>query len=212
MADKEMMIKPVSGGWLLVRLDTGKEASLPEYCHVKLKETVSGRDVITIQEGPYAQQRASVKHGFLVERRQDGKAIVLFYVASNVLSWQGGPAAKFTDDGVSGGTPVFTSASNPVPFGNWNVEIPDFPHGLGRGYTGYAGHAMTWFRVATPDSKDRYIHCGTISEGCVTVGIKGDKTSANGQAALRNYERLYAYLIARRDASGIVGQIQVYDH
>jgi hypothetical protein len=105
----------------------------------------------------------------------------------------------------------FTDPSNKVPAGQWDIEIPDFPHELGRGYTGFAPHAMSWFRIAAPISKDRYIHPGTISAGCATVGIKGDRTSAQGQAALRAYEKLYAYLIRRRKSAGIVGQIQVQD-
>lgn len=213
MADRDMMIKPVTGGWLLVRLDGGLEESLPEYCHVKLHKSTNGRDSITIQEGPHALKSATVQSGFLIERRHDPQAIVTFYLGSNVLSWPGGPATKPPNGGgVTGGLASFTDVNNKVPEGLWDVEIPDFPHKLGRGYTGFTGHALSWFRIAAQNSRDRYIHPGTISEGCATVGIKGDKSSSSGQAALRDYEKIYAYLIARRKSAGVVGQIQVFPY
>ncbi len=212
MPDKEMMVKSLASGWLLLRLDTGPEVSIPEYCHVKFHKSFGGRDVITIQEGPHANKGASVKTGFLAERRHDARAVVTFYLRSNVLAWQGGPAVKpVNGGGVSGGLATFTNPSNKVPAGQWDIEMPDFPHDLGRGYQSFAGHAMTWFRIAAPDSRDRYIHPGTISAGCATVGIRSDKSSAQGQAALRDYEKLYAYLIARRKSPGVVGQISVQD-
>lgn len=212
MADREMMIKPTTSGWLLVLLDSGARISLPEYCQVSFHGSANGRDSITIQEGPHARQKASVKSGFLDAKRHDTAALVMFYLRSNVLTWQNGPGVASTSGGVSGGLASFTDPSNKVPAGQWNIEIPDFPHDLGRGYTGLSGHAMTWFRIAAPNSKDRYIHPGTVSLGCATVGVKGDKNSNQGKEALRDYEKLYAYLINRRKSRGIVGQIQVYDY
>ena len=64
MADKEMMVKSISGGWVLVRLDTGSEVSLPEYCHVRLHKSANGHDIITIQEGPHAKKGAASRRVF----------------------------------------------------------------------------------------------------------------------------------------------------
>ena len=104
MPDKEMMVKSITGGWLLVRLDAGSEVSLPEFCHVRLHTSANGRDIITIQEGPHKNKAASVKTGFLDDRRHDTKAVVTFFLRSHVLTWQGGPAVKTLSTGaVSGG-------------------------------------------------------------------------------------------------------------
>lgn len=211
MPDKDMMVKANTGGWLLIRLDTGTEVSLPEFCHVKFHKSAAGRDSVTIQEGPHAKKAASVKSGFLTDRKHAAKALVTFYLRSNVLTWQGGPATQTVGAGITGGIASFTDPRNKVPAGLWDIEMPDFPHDLGRGYIALSGHALSWFRIAAPNSKDRYIHPGTISAGCTTVGISGDKTSAQGQSALKDYEKLYAYLIARRKSAGVVGQIQVQD-
>jgi hypothetical protein len=211
MADKSMMVKPIEGGWLLVRLESGEKVSLPEYCHVLQKGTAGGRDSIVPQEGKYKGQAASVTSGYLTDLKHGPKAQVTFYLKGNVLIWPGGPALKIENGVATGGLKAFTSSSNKIPTGTWDIEIPDFPHSLGSGYTSYASHAKTWFRIASSGSNDRFIHPGTVSLGCATIGVEGDKTSDAGKAALKAYEQLYAYLISRRKSPGIVGTLTVAD-
>ena len=119
MPDKDMMVKSNASGWLLVRLDTGTEISLPEFCYVKFHKSANGRDSVTIQEGPHARKAASVKSGFLTDRKHDSMAVVTFYLRSNVLTWQGGPATRTVGTSVTGGIASFTDPENKVPGGLW---------------------------------------------------------------------------------------------
>ena len=90
-----------------------------------------------------------------------------------------------------------TDPHNPLPNGQHAIQIPDFPHDLGRGYVGPgATKAMTWFHlgegVAVPgnEGRDRYLHPGRISAGCLTV------------TEVRNWDALYNSLILARAGDG----------
>ena len=208
-----MMLKSVTGGWVNCKLANGTVIPIFEFCHVKCHKTATGRDHFTFQEGPYAKKEASIPAGYLIDKKHDAAALVSFYMGSKVFSWKGGPAVKTINNGsVTGGLPVFTRDTDKVPVGIWDIETPDFPHDLGKGYKEFASHALSWFRIASPGSPNRFIHVGTISEGCATVGIAADRASAAGKEALRNYEKVYAYLINRRKSPGIVGQLQVFPY
>ena len=210
MPNQEMMVSTNNGDWLLVVLDSGEKVSIPEYCHVTLHKTAAGRDQFTIQEGPHAKKNASNQAGRLVPKRHAAAAQVVFYIGSEVMTWSGGPAVKGHGMGVTGGQPVFTLPTDPIPGGTWDIEVPDHPHELGKGYLNLTGHSLSWFRINSPGSRNRYIHAGTISGGCATVGIRGDKNSSAGQSALKGYEKVYAYLINRRKSPGVVGTLQVH--
>jgi hypothetical protein len=213
MADRDMMVKMMPNGWLLVQMDSGAKQSLPEYCHVKLRSTANGRDSITIQEGPLKGKTATVTSGYLVALKQETSAAVRFFVGSGRITWDGGPEVSITPEGgVTGGVLCFTDKHNKVPPGTWDLEMPDAPHAGGQHYTQHAPHATCWFRIASPDANDRYLHPGTVSVGCATCGIESDRTSPEGQKALKAYEMLYAYLINRRKKPGIVGQMSVHDY
>lgn len=60
-----------------------------------------------------------------------------------------------------------TQASNPVPVGVHELEIPDEVHPGGEPYLSKSIYAGTWFRIG--HSGDRYLHPGSVSAGCVTV-------------------------------------------
>ena len=84
---------------------------------------------------------------------------------------------------------------NPVPLGSHNIEIPDAPHSLGSGYLGSAKYARTWFRVG--NKGDRYLHCGQVSLGCITVKDVG------------SWDKIYEHLIKSRKNNQSVGVIKV---
>ena len=209
----KMMIRSTSDGWVTVKMDSGKEEPLPEYCSVEQTGTKRGRDLFVIAEGPLAHQPASLPKGYLIRELHEAAAEIQFYRKSSILSWKGGPKVSYDASGnVVGGIPTFTDSSNMVPAGIWDVEIPDAPHRWGRKYQKHAPHTFSWFRQATTRAKDRYLHVGTASAGCTTVGIEGDMSSPDGIQALKNFETLYAYLIRKRSAPGIVGKINVFDY
>jgi len=59
----------------------------------------------------------------------------------------------------------------PLPFGIWKIEIPDAPHELGIGYEEFSLYSTTWFPIDTPKTLNRYVHLGSLSHGCATIGI-----------------------------------------
>ena len=213
MAERDMMVKEMPSGWLLVQMDGGAKQSLPEYCHVKVRSPAgAARDEITIQEGPLKGKNASVTSGYLVALKHETGGTVQYFVGSGRLTWEGGPEVRITSEGgVAGGLAIFTSNVSGVPPGVWDLEMPDAPHKGGQHYTHLTRRATSWFRIATPNVHDRYLHPGTVSVGCATVGVRSDRNSATAQDALKAYERVYAYLINRRAKAGIVGQMNVLD-
>lgn len=213
MAERDLMVKVMPSGWLLVQMDGGAKQSLPEYCHVKVQSPAgAARDEFTIQEGPLTGKKASVTSGYLVPLKHETGGTVRYFVGSGRFTWDGGPDVSITSEGgVSGGLAIFSSTVNRVPAGVWDLEMPDAPHQGGQHYTHLTARATSWFRIATLDASDRYLHPGTVSAGCATVGVQSDRNSATGQEALKAYEKIYAYLINRRKKAGIVGQMYVLD-
>lgn len=61
--------------------------------------------------------------------------------------------------------------NDPEPWrkGLHNIEIADYSHDLGKPYLHRASLALVWFRVSHHSDKERYLHVGAISEGCVTL-------------------------------------------
>ena len=109
---------------------------------------------------------------------------------------------------------------NKVPLGIWKIEIPYEIHPIGDGYYKYSKYATTWFHIVTSISdtyQDRFLHPGTISHGCVTVGINRFKnTSFNWSDAavirsLNNWDKLYDLLIVSRLDAYTVGSIEVVE-
>lgn len=81
---------------------------------------------------------------------------------------------------------------NPVPLGNHDVEIADYPHDLG---APYGPHGKVWFRIG--HSGDRYVHPGRISAGCLTC-------------APSQWEQIYPVLNCARASDGVsIGKMLV---
>ena len=116
-------------------------------------------------------------------------ASVTFSLSNQLLTYKGGMMIAITD------------ASNPVPVGSYPIQIPDFPHPLGNNYLHKTDYALTWFYLgygkATSGSKDRYLHPGRVSEGCITVDPAA-------------WTQLYKYLITSRSGDATnVGKLTV---
>jgi len=192
-----------SNGWLRVKLDSGDIVSLSQYARVSnvRMNSAGTRELFTIDDWPYAGQTASVaaKSGggsrFGSVSYDDG-GTVIFDSSTNKLKY-----------GSSGWIPTAMSTTNTLSEGIYDIWVPDYPHGLGNGYSRYSDFSTVWFRIGE-ESSSRYLHLGNVSAGCVTVGA----TSEGGtDAHKREWTDLYNYLIKRRKNNGgkHVGQLIV---
>ena len=179
-------------GWLRVRKDLGGEVvSIAEYTKVQLTAQRSGRDHFTPIEGVLAGIPCSVVAGNLSKNAPEygGPARLTFNLTRQRLNYPGGFVRAITDP------------RNPIPVGTHPIQMPDFPHGLGAGYSGQTPYAKTWFYlgngVAVAGRSDRYLHPGSVSAGCITVDASG-------------WTALYRYLILCRSGNGkTVGSVTV---
>lgn len=108
----------------------------------------------------------------------------------------------------------------------WKLMLPDAPHQLG---SSYGPLGVTWFRIETDPSDvytgsglvygvmkrkgervdDRYLHCGTRSHGCATVGLQGRPA----QQVYEAWKSIYARVIGSRELrdGGCVGTLEVFE-
>jgi len=63
-------------------------------------------------------------------------------------------------------------------------------------YLNQTPYAMVWYPVIA-DALNRYLHCGRVSEGCVTV------------RDIQHWTKIYRYLYNRRLSDGVVGIITI---
>lgn len=181
-------------GWLVVKWEDGSTVpAIPQYLRVEYLRSQGGRDYFKVLEGARAGKEASVmRKAGGTSHLGDGDpkesaATVRFNRRTGQL-WYGdkGPIA------------ATTQASNPVPLGTHDLEIPDEVHSLATRYQSDSPFATTWFRVG--HSGDRYLHPGRISAGCVTV------------TDTKKWTDVYNYLIKRRAGDRkSVGTIVVVD-
>jgi hypothetical protein len=185
-------------GWLRVKLDSsGTIVALPQYLKVKYIERRGERDYFKVIEGVHKSKGASVSQKSKSQSwlrkplpAYKGPSNLVFKKSENKLISPIGTLSATTD------------ISNPIPNGRHPIQLPDFPHDLGRSYLARASKAMTWFYLgagnAIPGRNDRYLHPGRISAGCVTV------------TDLSKWDSLYASLIQSREPGGKnVGSITV---
>jgi hypothetical protein len=152
-------------GWLDVRIDgLAHITSLPYACMVDARGVDPNnpqRELFTVLEGIRKGMSGSVRltsrgtsqFGTNVNRR--GPASVKFNRSTGLVTVGGLSMKAITDQG------------NPVPYGKWKLQIPDEKHPGGHSYFSRSNHATTWFRIM--DGRDRYLHPGARTAGCVTV-------------------------------------------
>ena len=179
-------------GWLNVRREpSGIIIALPEHIATEMESSSNGRDHFIVKEGVERGNRFSVKTGYLrIQQPSYGPAAnIQFSLSRKILTYPGGRTRAFTD------------GNNPIKSGTHPIQIPDFPHPSDQRYLSQTIYAKNWFYLgrgtAIPGKNDRYLHPGTISEGCITV-LPADWT------------KLYQYLILCRNGDGItVGTVFV---
>ncbi len=170
-------------GWLTVLFEPSKvRVSLPNYLNVEIKKTKDKRDYFTILEGVHKGKEASVKVNNLgTSTVYLPPARLTFNLAKEELRYGTGKVAS-----------AITDEYNPIPKGSNKIQLPDFPHDLGSGYLGISTYSLSWFylglgnAISGQNGKDRYLHTGSISAGCVTVSPS-------------DWDDLYKYLIRSRE-------------
>lgn len=153
-----------SSGWLRVKSEgSGIIVALPAYLKIDIGEIKNGREPFTVQEGVHAGKRFDAVPGNLKVGNPGyrGSAQLRFMIGRGELHYPGGVARARTDP------------NNPIPCAACPIQIPDFVHALGLGYTNLSPYATTWMYlgrgVAVAGRNDRYLHCGNVSAGCITV-------------------------------------------
>jgi hypothetical protein len=189
-------------GWLKVKFDDGLVWPLPEYLKVYVTRSEE-REAFKILEGKFKGKTATVKKkGFILtdwdssyfEKEGSTKpgfphknsAEIYFYRKAQKLAIAG--LGEFNAE---------TWPSNPMPLGTHEVELPYEPHDLGMRYSMEAKYAKTWFRAG--HAGDRFLHCGRISAGCITVTDIGQ------------WDKIYKHLILSRRGFDNVGTIKVIE-
>ena len=185
-------------GWLAVKPDDGAaNVSLPSFLKVKFTGRANGRDGVTVMEGAISGLMASVRT----------KSETESYFRS-LPTYLPPVRAKFSRgaERLTIGSKSYRAISNSKPIANGihPIQIPDFPHDIAKPYvTTTNPYAMSWFYLgqgnAVPGKNANYLHCGSISEGCITV------------KELDKWTEIYNELILRREGPRNVGTIEVID-
>jgi hypothetical protein len=190
-----------AAGWLNVKLEPyGQIQALPQFLKVEFTVRRDNRDFFRILEGAHRNKQASVA----------ARGPAQSWLGTTLPAYKGPAVLTFNKSTGRMTTPIaalnaITDPSNPVPNGRHAIQLPDFPHDLGSGYVNQgAKKAKTWFHlgegVAVPgnEGRDRYLHPGRVSAGCITV------------KDLANWDRLYDLLIVSRAGNGKdVGHVTV---
>lgn len=86
--------------------------------------------------------------------------------------------------------------NNQLKKGVYKIFIPDYPHGYGIAYKEQSKYTVTWFRLS---DKDKYLHTGKLSAGCITI------------KEIKKWDEIYNKIILSREDAGIIGSVKVID-
>lgn len=178
-------------GWLDVRIDgIPQVTSLPYGLKVDLLGAANGREQFKVLEGYRRQKAGNVllpsrggsQFGTIVHR---SAARIRYSISAGTVTFGAQSATAITDP------------FNPAPLGVWGLQIPDEKHThYGSVYLPRTPHATTWFRIG--DGRDRYLHCGARTAGCVTV------------TDFSKWSSVWEYLVLARSGDNInVGTIEI---
>ncbi|WP_113662241.1 hypothetical protein [Pedobacter nanyangensis] len=205
MAVAKGLLETGSDNWLQVKKSSNSAIiSIPKYCRVS-NVSFSGtgtnkREVFTIVDWPYVNEVCSV--AALPDSRSRfgnvdynvGSIVTYDHKAKTLTVNPGGITVKAGID-----------PNNPMSNGEYLLRLPDAPHIYGRPYLDRTSFALTWFFIEDTDHLDRYLHTGSVSEGCVTVGLNG------GEADFVKWTDIAKILSTQRLASNnaFVGKLVV---
>lgn len=194
-------------GWLRVRLDNSKSASLCERTKIQITNSKEGRTYFRIMDGSFKGKLASLtdgnaklylsgekptisSSGAVIEVIYSGKERTIYSVIRKDIR-QIPARLSFTGNTATVSlTTIGADSLNPLPEGTYNILVPDVPHD--KEYTEQYKPAypalkchQVWFPIEY-QTNNRYVHVGAISEGCVTV------------LDLKLWNQIYDYLISHR--------------
>lgn len=180
-------------GWLKAKLQKNKfTINLPAFLKVKIESNDKKREYVTILEGPYRGEKASValkENGssqFISIIEYEPTVNVTYSISKKIVTLNG-KSYKATDH-----------PKTPWEKGLYDIEIPDYPHRSGLAYLRDAPKARTWFRIG--HNGERYLHVGSRSLGCMTV------------IETTRWDEIYNLLIKSRKGDFIsVGTLEVID-
>jgi hypothetical protein len=133
------------------------------------------RDYFIPYEGKWKDRELSVA------RKSDGGS---YLVTGNILGaakiiFNPVKANLWYGEGSSRVGPIFaqgsgTLDSTPLRDGVYEFSVPDEPHNDGNAYLPQSNYARLWYPIPLDQNQDgvpdeRFLHCGNISGGCVTV-------------------------------------------
>jgi len=181
-----------NNGWLNVKFSDNRTIPLPQCLKLKLDRIERGREYLTILEGAYRGQAASVKlkdngDSYLSTDIQHESMARLKYSISKRKLIIGNDEYQATDH-----------ADSPWEKGLYDIEIPDYPHEDRRNYVKISSRFKTWFRIG--HNGERYLHTGRASLGCITI------------TEIEKWNEIYNKLIkARKGDSASIGVLEVVD-
>ncbi|MCD4706062.1 hypothetical protein K8R61_03205 [bacterium] len=184
-------VPDVSNGWLKVRIVNGKEVSLPAFLKVQFKYFERGREYFTILEGPYKNEKASVK----LEDNKSWFSTGVEHQSLVHLKYSISKKTLFIDNKKYQAT---DHADSPWKKGWYDIELPDYPHEDRMNYVNTSSRFKTWFRIG--HKGERYLHTGRASLGCITI------------TEIEKWNEIYDKLIkARKGDFMSVGVLEVVD-
>lgn len=160
-------VSKTSDGWITVIAGGGNRIPLPYGLKVRLIDSKGGVDSIEILEGAnkgvtaISHQKPGGRSHFEAGIAHRPGAKILFDLKTQSLRFNNhGPYNAF-----SGAYGTHT----PISPGTYQLAIPAYPSNKTRTQYGqWTPFHKSWFRIGASTS-DRFLHCGEISEGCVTV-------------------------------------------
>lgn len=195
------LIETDEQGWLNVKRDSGGIISLAKYCRVTHRGYNSDktREQFTILDWPNQNVKASVS---AISSTKSRFTSVQFKSGGLITFDRQNHRLKY---GNSSWIHTATDSSNPINKGTYNLWLPDYTHDIGAGYLDLTKYATIWFRIGE-ESSSRYLHVGSVSAGCVTVG---EKQTGGTDSDKKRWDEIYSYLIKKRTGSKFVGKIKV---
>lgn len=214
-ADIVRYARPDQSGWLRTIDKDGNSHYLCEYTRVHLLKTERDRTYFEVQDsndkGLILSLTSKNASTFLDKNAPEnyGASLVVEYgkldtnwhsdVRKMIIPQQLA-IARFNGD--SANITLDSGTKAPIPRGQYNIKIPDYPHS-GDFTEGYRAHEpslsydQVWFPIEY-GAMDRYVHVGHVSHGCVTT------------VSLDKWNALYKYLIRHRVPGGVlVGSLTV---
>jgi hypothetical protein len=204
------------GGFIDVRMTaTGYSViTLPGYLKLNYLgiKVLNGeqRDFFIPYEGKWKDRELSVARksdggSYLVTGYILGAAKVIFNPVKANL-WYGEESSRVGPIFAQGSSPDFPN-STPLRDGVYEFSVPDEPHldpnnPRHQGYLAQSSYARVWYPIPADQDRDgkddeRFLHCGNVSAGCVTV------------RDVPQWTGLYRYLYNRRLRDGVIGTVTV---